>query len=60
MTDDVRMRRQADCNLNEALAACQALLSPDELERAMRYRFTRDRYRYICGRGRLRQTDLFC
>ncbi|MCW1968721.1 MAG: 4'-phosphopantetheinyl transferase superfamily protein [Anaerolineae bacterium] len=39
----------------DVLAVCQALLSPDELARAMRYRFTRDRYRYICGRGQLRQ-----
>lgn len=53
--DEVHIWRASLAVSAEALAACQALLSPDELARAMRYRFTGDRYRYICGRGRLRQ-----
>lgn len=36
------------------LAALRGLLAPDELERAARFRFERDRSRYITGRGILR------
>jgi len=36
-------------------AALVATLSSDELERADRFHFDRDRWRYICGRGVLRQ-----
>ena len=37
------------------LQACQAVVSPDELERAGRFRFDRERQRYLAGRGLLRQ-----
>jgi 4'-phosphopantetheinyl transferase len=37
------------------LARLEKLLSSDELERAWRYRFARDRARFVAGRGLLRQ-----
>ena len=39
----------------EVLRACEAVVSPDELERADRFRFARERNRYLVGRGLLRQ-----
>lgn len=36
------------------IAACAALLAPDEVLRANRFRFMRDRERYIAARGSLR------
>lgn len=38
----------------EALAACYALLAPDERDRASRFRHARDRNRYVARRGQLR------
>ncbi|MFQ5434609.1 MAG: 4'-phosphopantetheinyl transferase family protein, partial [Anaerolineae bacterium] len=40
---------------DEEVAAGQSLLSPDELARAARFYFDRDRRRYILARGHLRR-----
>ena len=39
----------------EVLETCAGVVSPDELERAGRFRFDRERQRYLAGRGLLRQ-----
>lgn len=39
----------------QRLEACQAVLSPDELQRAERFRFAQDRQRYVIGRYVLRK-----
>lgn len=46
-------RAQLDAG-QEALARWRAVLAPDELERAGRFHFARDRDRYIAARGALR------
>jgi len=47
---------RTDCGRSpQDLAALRALLAPDEIQRAERFRFERDRHRYIVGRGTLRQ-----
>jgi 4'-phosphopantetheinyl transferase len=38
----------------ERISLCQEMLSPDELDRAGRFHFDRDRKRFITGRGLLR------
>lgn len=38
----------------DALAACHALLAPEERDRASRFRYARDRDRYVARRGQLR------
>ena len=43
-----------DCQ-TETIERMRALLAPDELERAARFHFDRDRNRYIAGRGMLRR-----
>ena len=47
-------RERLDCPEDERVRF-QAWLSPDEKERAARFRFARDRDAYIVARGRLRQ-----
>ncbi len=46
---------QLDSDEDISLGVAATLLAPDELARANRFRFDRDRYRFIRGRGFLRQ-----
>jgi 4'-phosphopantetheinyl transferase len=46
-------QRSLECNPDE-LESCRRLLSPDETERAARFRFTQDRVEFIVARGTLR------
>jgi 4'-phosphopantetheinyl transferase len=40
---------------DDVIAALSENLAPDELERAHRFKFKRDRHRYVAARGQLRQ-----
>lgn len=54
-TDEVHVWRACLERPPHVVAQLRRLLSPDERQRADRYRFERDRSRYIVGRGLLRR-----